>query len=224
MNFASRLALAVALVLGIALSIRAQTVNSPSQCLSTFNSIGQNNFLIQLLPCQAQPPTQACCDRRGSSSLNSVPLSSVDNLVAAQCVIVPPRCALRLQLQSIAGFRPGASLAGCLCNAELVSTLNQQLASNSLARSAGVTADVIEKTLLNSCFMFIKRAASERASSVFMYGSLSMYGTPAYMIHPVHYAPFNLSRSQLRENLPLVIKTMPRLNHVVSIYVLHIPG
>ncbi|KAL6763687.1 hypothetical protein V8C86DRAFT_192405 [Haematococcus lacustris] len=113
MNFASRLALAVALVLGIALSIRAQTVNSPSQCLSTFNSIGQNNFLIQLLPCQAQPPTQACCDR----------------------------------LQSIAGFRPGASLAGCLCNAELVSTLNQQLASNSLARSAGVTADVIEKTL-----------------------------------------------------------------------------
>ncbi|KAL6764709.1 hypothetical protein V8C86DRAFT_3128614, partial [Haematococcus lacustris] len=115
MTIISKLVLAVALVLGVALSIRAQTVPSSSQCMTTYNAIGQNNFLIQLLPCQSGP-SQACCDR----------------------------------LQSIAGFKQGASLGGCLCNAELVTTLNQQLSTNALAKSAGVTPALIQKTL-ESC-------------------------------------------------------------------------
>ncbi|KAJ9522039.1 hypothetical protein QJQ45_005086 [Haematococcus lacustris] len=55
-------------------------------------------------------------------------------------------CLLCLQLQSIAGFKQGASLGGCLCNAELVTTLNQQLSTNALAKSAGVTPALIQKT------------------------------------------------------------------------------
>ncbi|KAJ9522323.1 hypothetical protein QJQ45_008202 [Haematococcus lacustris] len=52
----------------------------------------------------------------------------------------------KLGLQSIAGFKQGASLGGCLCNAELVTTLNQQLSTNALAKSAGVTPALIQKT------------------------------------------------------------------------------